>query len=144
MPISRKEDQMKTVFLLIALLPFCACSVSKDTTAAVQAVKQFHEQFGSAQDDAIYDAADSQYQHAISKEVSRGFLARVRRKMGAIKSTSQTSYYVNMTTGGIFITLQYKTQCANGKMDESFVWHMENDQARLVRYNVNSPLLLAD
>ena len=135
---------MKVALLLLAVIQLCACSMSKDTGVAEQAVKQFHEQMAAAQDDGIYDAADSRYKQAVTKEVSHGFLSRVRRKMGAITSTTRTGFRVNVTTSGNFVTLQYKTQCANGEMDETFVWNVENAQAQLVKYNVNSPAMLTD
>ena len=34
--------------------------------------------------------------------------------------------------------------CANGKLEEQFVWLMIGGKATLLKYNANNPLLLTD
>jgi hypothetical protein len=131
--------------VLWALVLICSCSTSRDVDIARGAVEQFHQQLAAQQDDSIYDAADDHaYKQSVSRETNHGFLSRIRRKMGAFKSSTNTSYFVNASTNGTFVRLQYKTQCANGELDEGFVWRVEGGRAILVRYEANSPLLLTD
>lgn len=121
-----------------------ACSASKDVDIARRAVEQFHQQIASAQDDAAYDETDPAYKESMSREAHEGFFAKIRRKMGAFKSSANTGYFVNASTAGTLVRLQYKTRCANGELDEGFVWRIKAEHATLVRYEANSPLLLTD
>ncbi len=132
------------VILLIAAAQLCSCSMSKDMTMAEQAVAQFHERLNNQQDDAIYDAADAAYKNAITRETNHGFLSRIRRKLGTIKTSSKTNFRLNIDTNGTFVNLAYKTECANGEADETFVWRVEGGHVTLVGYHVNSPLMLTD
>ncbi len=118
--------------------------MSKDVDIARRAVEQFHRQIAAGQDDAIYDETDSAYKESMSPEAHEGFFARIRRKMGAFKNSTNTGYFINTSTTGTLVRLQYKTQCANGELGEGFVWRIEGERAILVRYEANSPLLLTD
>lgn len=130
---------------LLTLLVLLSCLSSKQVDIARRAVEQFHQEVATGQDDAIYDAADDHaYKESVSRETNRGFFSRVRRKMGACTRSTETNYFIDAGTAGTFVRLRYKTQCANGELDELFVWRIEGDRAILVRYEANSPLLLTD
>lgn len=122
----------------------CACSMSKDVDIARQAVKQFHQQVSERQDDAIYDATEPAYKESMSREAHDQFFARIRHKMGTFKGSTNTGYFVNASTTGTLVRLQYKTRCANGELNEGFVWRIEGEHAILVRYEASSPLLSAE
>lgn len=129
---------------LLAALLLCSCSMSRDRDIARRAVEQFHQRLAAGQDDTVYDAADPIYKQSVSREINHGLLWRIRRKMGSCQGSENTRYFVNAGTSGTFVTLQYRTKCANGELDEEFVWHVEEEGAALVSYRANSPLLLAD
>ena len=135
-----------TLGLAVALvvLLLCTCSISKDADIGRQGVEQFHKQFTAQQDDAIYDAADPAFRRSLSREVSHEFFSRIRRKMGACQDSKEINYLVNESTSGTFVTLHYQTKCANGELNEQFVWRISRGQALLVGYRANNPRLLTD
>jgi hypothetical protein len=135
---------MKRLALLLGVVVICACSMSKDVDIARRAAEEFHQQVAAGQDDTVYDAADLAYKESVSRETNHAFFLRIRRKMGVFKSNKNTSYFLNKTTNGTFVRLQYKTECANGDLDEEFLWRIEGAHAVLVRYQANNPLLLTD
>jgi hypothetical protein len=118
--------------------------MSRDVDIARRAVEQFHQQVATRQDDAVYDATDPAYKESMSRESHRGFFERIRRKMGILQSSKNTGYVANSATNSTFVRLRYKTQCANGELDEVFVWRIERGRAVLVRYEASSPLLSTD
>lgn len=140
--LSRYLTLSLTVALGVLLL--CSCSIGKDADIGRQGVEQFHKQFTAQQDDAIYDAADPAFRRSLSREVSHEFFSRIRRKMGACLDSKETSYFVNDSTSGTFATLHYQTKCANGELNEQFVWRISKGHALLVSYSANNPRLLTD
>lgn len=149
--MSGRTDRREAPFLssrcvAIALAAAClaSCSLSKDLATARQAVDGFHQKLMKAQDDAIYDGAHASYRSTVSRETNRGLFARIRRKMGAFADSTNTQYLTNASTSGTFVTLHYTTKCANGDLEEQFVWRVDAGEARLVSYRANSPLLLTD
>jgi hypothetical protein len=49
---------------------------------------------------------------------------------------------VNATPTGTFVTLGYDVEFSEGKGQEQFAFKMNGNEARLVNYNINSPLLI--
>jgi len=126
------------------LLLVCGCSAKADIKEAGKAVDQFHQQMSAGEYDAIYDSATNSFRAAGSRNEMQEFLKRVNRKMGACTDARQKHWNINATTSGRFIQLGYIRKCANGDLQELFVWKMENGRPALQGYNVTSPLLLAD
>jgi hypothetical protein len=132
----------KRVVWLLGLVVMSSCSMSKDIDTARRAVGQFHKQMAAGKDDAIYKEADRSYRQAMTREAHDAFFARIRRKMGRFESSTNTGYFIDVGTKGTLVSLRYKTQWANGDLDERFVWRLYGGRAFLVRYEASSPLLL--
>ena len=111
---------------------------------AKAAVKQFRQQMTTEQYDAIYAGAGLAYQQAVDHGTSRKFLERIRRKLGVCLDSESTAFSVNYTNDGSFVRLNYKTKCEKAPLDEVFLWKIEDNNARLMKYTANSPLLLTD
>ncbi len=141
---TKRSLTLKAMRALLGAWTLCACSMSKEVDIARRAADQFHQQIAAGQEDAIYNATDPAYKEFMSREAHDGFFARIRRKMGGFKGSTNTGYFINASTTGTLVRLQYKTQCANGELDEGFVWRIEGERAILVRYEANSRLLLTD
>lgn len=111
-----------------------------DAAIAKRGVDVFHRQLATGQDDVIYETADPKFRASVSEEAAHAFLARIRQKMGACQDSKNIGYLVNKSTNGTFVTLQYRTKCTHGDLDERFVWRIERDQSLLVSYRANSPI----
>jgi hypothetical protein len=129
---------------IVAILLACSCGFTKKRAAAEEAVQLFHERFDAGQDDEIYDAADAEYKQALTKDANHSFLSRLRRTFGNRKQSEETRWFVNSTTQGTFVSLEYRSKCANGEMIERFVWRVKEDHATLAGFHVESPLLQSE
>src|ERR1051326_9106459 len=101
------------VFLAIA----CSTVMAK-LDAENLAVPHFHAQYNAARYDQIYNEAAKGFRSASKKEEYDQFMAAVRRKLGAVKTTESQSWNVNVTPAGAQISLSYKTQFENGSRSE--------------------------
>jgi hypothetical protein len=59
-----------------------------------------------------------------------------------VKQSKSAGWGVNATPQGTMATLNYEVEFSEGKGTEQFVFHITGDQARLLGYHVNSPLLI--
>lgn len=132
------------IFILILLTTafICSCSLAKGKPIAESAVAQFHNQFNNEQFHEIYAQSDSKFQESTSEEQLNEFLSAVHRKIGTVKTANQAGWHVNATTMGTVVDLQYDTEFTEGKAGEEFEFIVSGEQAKLVHYNINSPLLI--
>jgi hypothetical protein len=70
------------------------------------------------------------------------FLQFVRRKLGTVKSATQSGFKVNTFNGVTSVLLTYKTDFEKGSAVETFTFITSGDSATLQGYNVNSPVLI--
>lgn len=126
--------------LLVSTL--CACSIGKDTKAAESAVATFREQLARSDFSGIYQSAADDWKKSVSRADSDAFLGAVNRKLGALKSSAQTGWQDNATTGGHLVKLVYHTKFENGDGDETFVFRLEGGRALLVGYHINSMAMM--
>jgi len=66
----------------------------------------------------------------------------VHRKLGYAGTENQINMNVNATTGGTFITSEYKTQFAQDQGVETFTWKKSSGTLKLYGCNVQSRALL--
>jgi hypothetical protein len=109
---------------------------------AEKAVENFHSQFNSEQYEEIINAAEEEFRNSASKEEMTTFFQAIHRKLGSVRRSTQTQFGVNVNTGGSFVTLAYQSEFTDGKATEQFVWRIRDDNAFLLRYDVNSPQLI--
>ena len=115
--------------------------MSKDLDIARRAVEHFHRQIGEGECPVAYDATDQAYRESMTREAHSRLFAEIRRKMGVIKNSTNTGYFINASTKGTLVRLQYNTQCTNGELSEGFVWRIAGGRAILIRYEASSPIL---
>ena len=136
---------VKNLILTLFLLSLTwACGFTKGMDAARSAVDEFHRQVAAEQAGMIFDGATDHFRSSLSREFNRARFVRLRQKMGVCRSSQATSMSVNATNLGTFVSMKYSTRCANRQLDESFVWLIENEKARLYDYSASSPLLLVN
>jgi len=120
------------------------CNPVKDIGIATAAVDDFHRQAAAQQDDAIYAGATDRFRTATTQNSWHGMLSRIRRKLGACVEFKTTGWLVSVNTSGYHVTLNSHCECAQGPLDERFVWTVEGNQAKLDEYTVQSPVLATD
>ena len=133
-------------FLLIITFIFAAltvsCSLTKGKEQGERAVEQFHQQFNAEQYQEIYRQGDDKFREAVSEAEFVEFLGAVKRKIGSVSKATQSGWHVNATMMGTVVTLGYEVEFSDGKGVEQFSFLVSGEQAKLLRYDVNSPLLI--
>jgi len=59
-----------------------------------------------------------------------------------VKAATQQGFFVNFTTSGTMVRLNYTTKSEQGDAQEEFLWKMKGNQAVLVGYHINSNALV--
>jgi hypothetical protein len=135
--------QLASFILVCALsLTAGACGITKHKENAEKAVAKFHEQLNAEQYHEIYVQSDKLFQESASEPDMVALLGAVHAKLGTVKNATSQGWHVNATPQGTFVTLGYDVDFSEGKGQEEFAFKMNGNQALLVRYNINSPLLI--
>lgn len=130
------------LLLTLTIAGTSSCSLTKGKGIAEAAVKKFHDQYNAGKFGDIYQDTDDQFKKVTSEKELVDLLQAVQRKLGAVKTAKSSGWGVNTTTAGTMATLSYDVDFNEGRGTEQFVFHINGDTARLVRYNINSPLLI--
>ena len=128
-------------FLLALFMTACSPVKSK-RDAENLAVPHFHAQYNASRFTEIYNEATKDFRSATKKEEYDQFMAAVRRKLGAVKTTESRTWNVNVTPAGTQISLSYKTEFENGSGLEQFTWLDNGQGPKLMGYNINSNTLI--
>ena len=92
----------------------------------------------------IYEISAKAFRATATRDQLIGFFTRVNRKMGKCGESRASFGGYQATPGGTYVTINSSRTCANGKLEEQFVWLMIGGKATLLKYNANNPLLLTD
>jgi hypothetical protein len=85
---------------------------------------------------------DEEFKKATTEADFVALLEALRRKLGTVRQASPAGWKVNSTPMGTMVSLGYNVEFTEGKGTEQFVYHLREDKAVLINYNVNSPLLI--
>jgi len=119
-----------------------SCSLTKGREVAETAVKRFHDQYNAGKFSDIYQETDDQFKNVTSEKEWVELLQAVQRKLGTVKDAKSSGWGVNTTPMGTTATLSYDIDFSEGRGAEQFVFHISGNAAKLLRYNINSPLLI--
>jgi Protein of unknown function (DUF4019) len=126
---------------LLSLL--CSCNAAKRKDLAEGAVREFRVQLDSEQYHAIYMAADDDLRRSTEEKDFAALMAVIHQKLGKVQE-SHLRYYVDgqsTSRAGRLLTLVYDTTFASGPATERFLWHVRNQRAMLLTYDVKSDAL---
>ena len=116
-----------------------ACGGLKDAKPlADSGVVEFHSRLNEGKYDEIYDSSNKAFRDASSREDLTKLLSAVRSKLGPVVDSKSQSWRVgnfNLTTT---VALVQETTFESGKATEEFVFVIEDSNATLLSYNVNS------
>jgi len=73
----------------------------------------------------IYSQTDDALCNATKQQDFLEFISAVHRKLGKTQSASQGSFFVNFSTGGTRVRLNYHTKFAEGDAQEEFIWKIK-------------------
>lgn len=104
-------------------------------------VERFHHQMNVGDYDQIYDEATDDFRRSGTREDLTRFFEKIHDKMGSAGEPSAAGFHVNWRDGVIWVDQTFNTHFLNGPAQEYFVWKIEQDQARLYQYRIDSPNL---
>ena len=131
------------IVLTLAFVALTAsCSLTKGKEQGERAVEKIHQQFNAEQHAEIYQQGSDKFKEAVTEAQFTEFFEIVHRKLGTVENATQTGWNVNATTRGTVVTLDYETKFSEGKGNEQFSFLISGEQASLLTYEVNSPLLI--
>jgi hypothetical protein len=128
--------------ILIPMLVLCGCGTGDSMRLAREGETRVHQQMNAEQFAEIYAQADPTFRGATSSQEFLDFMAAVHRKLGNEQSAAETGYFVNFTTSGTRVRLNYKTKFDGGEAEEEFVWAVSGEKAALMGYHINSTTLI--
>ena len=128
--------------MLALALTVTSCSVAKHKENAERAVAKFHQHLNAEQYQEIYKESDPLFKQNVSEADGTALFGAVHAKLGNVKNATAAGWNVNATPGGTFVQLQYEVDFSEGKGSEHFAFKMNGNEALLVRYDINSPLLI--
>jgi len=131
------------IAIMAAALAAGGCTAGADRTTAEAGVAQFHQMVEAQRYHDIFVGAADEFRSGTSEAEGVRFLQMVHDRLGAVRSSTQSGWRVNFTTGGTIVSLNYDTQFASAAGTENFVFRIAGRNARLVGYHVNSPALLS-
>lgn len=140
--IIAKPGFLFAISIFMVLASIISCSLTKGKAQAERAVEQFHQQFNAGQYKEIYQQGDSKFKEAIGEVEFVRILEGVKRKLGTVKNSTQAGWRVNTTPLGTVATVSCQVDFAEGKGVEQFSFLIDGEQTKLLRYDVNSPLLI--
>lgn len=122
---------------------FSCGSSSKNVQLAQNSVGVFHAQLDTEQYNSIYAAADERFRQASTEADFLNLVQAIHIKLGTVQESTLRNSGIAWHTGtGTTVTLLYYTRFSGGTGTEEFVWHIQENQATLYGYHINSTDLI--
>jgi len=135
------KPALKSFFCVLGLL-FAGCGTGDNIRLAENGVTRVHAQMDNGQFLDIYTQAYDGFRSATKQQDFLDFVGAVHRKLGKVQTATRGSYFVNFTTSGTRVRLNYQTKFEGGDAQEEFVWKIKGQDAALVGYHINSTALI--
>jgi hypothetical protein len=120
-------------FTVVLCVGVFGCGTGKDIKAAGDAVGLFRARLDTEDYVTIYSQADPRFRAASKQEDSLKFMKVVHNKLGMVENALRHGYFVNFSTSGTQIRLNYATKFSSGEAHEEFVWTKNGDNLILRR-----------
>src|SRR5205823_14846428 len=113
------------------------------TAKSDAAVSRFHDLLNREDYTTLISETDEAFGHdeQTAKAAAELFSA-IHRKLGMAHESKRGLWRVDVNTSGKFATVQYSTKFDNEEITETFIWRIRGDEMKLVRYNVDSHVLV--
>lgn len=138
----RQPELFAALFLGFALCLLAGCGAKQEIADAERAVVQFHQRLDGGEFNTIYNEADPRFQTASPQTEFLPFITAVHTKLGNVVTASRQGFFLNATTSGLQVRLNYSTKFAGGDAQEQFVWSQNGEKLQLLGYHVNSMALI--
>lgn len=134
-----KQKQFALLLSLITCTLIGACA--DRVRLGEEAVARFRVQMAEARFSQICEEASEELKEALGDRECIPLIQTMAEKMGSYQSSKRQGMVVKTLLKGNYIQIIYSTQFSNGKGTEYFKFRIESDNAILVGYRIDSPLL---
>ena len=128
------------IFVIAALTVSCGFKQAEEKSKL--AVEKFHQQLNAGQYQEIYQQGDDKFKESVTEAEFTQVLEAVRRKLGTFQKATFAGGNVNSGTIGTVATLAYESEFSEGKGTEQFSFLVSGEEAKLLRYDINSPAFM--
>jgi hypothetical protein len=118
------------------------CNMQADVETTAKAVDRMHSQMDGEKFQEIYSQADDGLRSASKQQDFLNLMGAIHRKLGKVQNASRRAFFVNWTTSGEQVRVNYNTKFEGGDAQEQFVWHVSGTDAKLLGYHINSDALI--
>jgi hypothetical protein len=145
-PQRRSKTRQLVIGTLIGMLAAivlwnCGKGAYHNYRLSSAAVDYFHQLLNQGDFETIYGETTDGFRRAGTRENEIKFFATVHDKMGNAGKMSAKGFHINWQNGVLSVDQVYETQFTLGQAQESFIWYIQQDQARLYSYRIDSPNL---
>lgn len=124
-----------TAFLVLLILSGCS-SLGYEKEAGDN-VQKFHQEFNAKRFDKIYALADESYKGNLTEQQSTDFFRNLHDRLGKVNREALYSVNTDISPDGVTVTMVYRTDFEAGQYSEQFIWSINDNKIRLVRYDIN-------
>lgn len=127
------------------LMPFAVaamlggCGVKESFKDASGDVAQFHTLLDRGDWQQVWKSGDPELRRRTDRDTFASLFGAVHSKLGTVRTSKQTGWNVDATTGGTYLTLTMQTKFEKGSGTEQFVYRKGDGGAlSLVSYQIDS------
>jgi hypothetical protein len=124
-------------FLCVSASLLGGCGSSETFRIAKEATIHVHAEMDSEQFTQIYSEADDAPRAAAKRQNFLDCISAVHGKLGWVQNASPNGFFVNLSTSGTRVRLNYQTKFDAGVAQEEFIWKIKGHQAGLVGNPIN-------
>jgi hypothetical protein len=129
----------------VLILGFCtsvAVRAKRASATAEREVIAFRQLFAAGRYNDIYDRSAPSLRLKIGHDVLVRLLSTIHDKMGVCRPAARPQQgFWFADASGTSVRLQYRSDCQNGVLEESFTLIVSGDDARLATYRASSAFL---
>lgn len=141
-----RRHAIRRVLLPVLLAALAGCTgMGRGLSLAETAVERHHELYDAERFGIMAANMDAEMKETVTDSQFVAIVRSIHEKMGPTSASKLVGSNVMVTMfGGTRVTLAYETRFQNGVGQEQFLFRVRGGRARLVGWNVSSPVFLAE
>ncbi|MEP2736157.1 MAG: hypothetical protein ABJP34_07640 [Erythrobacter sp.] len=133
--------KLRAIWTLLAAMFLAACNPSAMVDSSEAEIARYHEHWNKGGVEPIWIEADDEFRANVEEAEYKRLMGDFQEIFGPVESTERQSFNVNAVNGITNVTVEMKTQFANGAGTEKFEFVQRGSDAKLKSYNLDSELL---
>ncbi len=135
---------LKTFVAAAFAMLLAACNPMAQLDGVEEKVEQFQQTYNSGDAEALYGLTSDEFRSVTTPEEMEALVALVTEKMGGVESSERTGFNIDAQTDVTTTVVTMNTAFERGEGVETFTFHGQGGDIRLVGWNVESDNFLED